>query len=111
MLLGITSLVLIFLPLLFQLIFGTISIFKPILFRFKVVSIINSILQIVFVITAFNIASYNFSKYFDQHPNSTRCAMPLVGLVMLSLLLTAALFAIIFIQYSIKKSKDKKTKS
>ena len=108
--LGITPLILIILPLLLQLIFGTIAIYKTILFRFKTISIINFILQILFAITSFCIASYNFSQYFDQHPNSTRCAMPLLGLVMLSVILTVALIVVMIIQYLLKRWKDKKAK-
>lgn len=105
--LGITPLILIILPLLFQLILGIITTNKTIPFRFRTLSIINFILQIVFVIIAFSLASYNFSQYFDENPNSSRCGMPLVGLMALSLLLTVTLIVVIFIQYLIKRWKYK----
>ena len=107
---GITPLILIILPLLFQLIFGTISLFRPLLFRFKTISVTNIILQIVFAIAAFTIASYNFSRYFDQHPHSPRCGMPILALMMVSLLLTVAVIVVILIQFLIKKWNHKKAK-
>ncbi|TDP00353.1 hypothetical protein [Flavobacterium sp. 245] len=108
--LGTTPLILIVLPLLFQLTFGTLAIFKPLLLKFKTVFIINIILQITFSILSFYIATQNFSKYLEQYPNSNRCGMAFVGLATLIILLAGALFTVIFIQYFIKKSKDRKVK-
>src|SRR3954465_8035561 len=105
---GITPLILIILPLLFQLILGTISLFRPALFRFKTISVTNIILQILFVISAFTIASNNFSRYFDQHPDSPRCGMPLLGLMIVSLLLTITVIVVILIQFLIKRWYHKK---
>lgn len=104
--LGITPLILIVLPLLFQIIFGTISIFKNYSFKFKTVFITNIVLQFVFAITSYCIASYNFSKYFEQHPNSPRCGMPFVGLIGLTFISTLILFVVIVIQYFIKRWKE-----
>lgn len=105
--LGQTPLVLIVLPVLFQLIFGTIAILKPSPLKFKTVFIVNIILEVILSITAFYIASHNFSRYIEQNPNSNRCAMAFVGLGTLVVLSALILFAIISIQYLIKKTRDK----
>jgi len=108
--LGTFPLILIVLPLLFQLLFGTMSLLRPILFPFKTVAVTSITLQIAFSIIGFSIASHNFSEYFDQHPNSTRCAMPLLGFATLSIFLAIVVIITIVIQFLIKKWKERKAK-
>lgn len=107
---GTTPLILIVLPLLFQLIFDTIAILKPIFLRFKAVLITNIVLQIVLSIVSFYIGSYNFSKYFEQNPTSTRCGMPLIGLATSIIFSALVLLIVIIIQYFVKRLLDRKTK-
>lgn len=95
------------LPLLAQLLLGTMAIYKVISVKFKLLSQVSFVLQIVFAILSFYIGSYNISKYFDQHPNATRCGMPLLALIMFSILLIIALIVVIAVQYLIKKYREK----
>lgn len=105
--LGIFYFFLMILPLLAQLLFGTMAIYKVIPVKFKILSQVNFILQIVFAILSFYIGSYNISKYFDQHPNTTRCGMPLLALIMFSILLVIGFVVILAIQYLIKMYREK----
>jgi predicted histidine transporter YuiF (NhaC family) len=90
--------ILIILPLLFQIIFGRKAIGGDIKLSFGTVCVISFLSQIIFTILAFNIIVYYLEK------NNNACGMPLVGLTMFSLLLTLILFITIIIQYRIKKS-------
>lgn len=105
---GITPLILAVLPLLLQLIFGTIAIFKSKPFQFKTVFLTNIVLQIVLGITSFYIANVNFSKYFDNNPDSIRCGMPLVGMMTLILFSAAMFFVVSLIQYLVKRLRERK---
>jgi len=90
--------ILIILPLLFQIIFGRKAIGGDIKLSFGTVCLISFLGQIIFTISAFNLIVYYLKK------NNNACGMPLVGLVMLSLLFTVILFITMFIQDRIKKS-------
>lgn len=104
--LGILSLILIFSPLLFQFIYGIKAIFKTTSVTFGKVSLLSLISQIVFSIAIFGVSYYNFSKYFDEHPNKTRCLTPIAGLAFVLVFFTIALLITIAIQYLIKKGKE-----
>lgn len=90
--------ILIILPLLFQIIFGRKAIGGDIKMSFGTICLISFLGQILFTILAFNIIVYYLEK------NNNACGMPLVGLVMFSLLFTLILLITVFIQYRIKKS-------
>ncbi|WP_269240294.1 hypothetical protein [Flavobacterium limnophilum] len=90
--------ILIILPLLFQIIFGRKAIGGDIKLSFGTICLISFFGQILFTILAFNLIVYYLEK------NNNACGMPLVGLVMFSLLFTLILSITIFIQYRIKKS-------
>lgn len=105
--LGTTPLILIILPLLFQIIIGRKAIGESISLKFGTVCFISFSAQLVLSIIAFYVASYNSNQYFEQHPDSFRCGMGTLGLVMLSLLLAIILIIVITIQYSIKRSYEK----
>ena len=96
-------LILIILPLLFQIIIGRKAIGETISLSFGTVCFISLILQIILSVISFFIASYNLNKYFEQNPNGFRCGMGVLGLIMTSLLLTLILIIVIVIQYYIKK--------
>lgn len=110
--LNIAPLILIILPVLFQLIVGSKIIFdkKTTKLNFRKISSISFISQIIFSIAAVFIANYNLSKYFDQHPNTTRCGMPFLGVIFGVVLLFIVLCFIIFLQFLIKKWRERKTK-
>ncbi|MNX40244.1 hypothetical protein D3C86_706250 [compost metagenome] len=108
---GILSLILIFSPLLFQFIYGTKAILKTTLMTFGKVSLISFILQLLFSSAIFGVAYYNFSKYFDEHPNKTRCLTPIAGLVFVLLFFAIALLITIVVQYFIKIGKENKLRS
>ena len=90
--------ILIIIPLLFQIIFGRKAIGGDIKWRFGTICLLIFFGQILLTILAFNIIVYYLEK------NNNACGMPLVGLVMFSLLFTLILLITIFIQYRIKKS-------
>ncbi len=104
---GTSPLILIILPLIFQLIFGRKAIAESISLKFRTVCLISFISQIVLSIMAFYVASYNFNQYLEQNPNSFRCGMGFLGLIVLSLLLTFILVVVVIIQYFIKRSYEK----
>ena len=89
--------ILIILPLLFQIIFGRKAIGGDIKWSFGTICLLSFFGQILFSILAFYIIAYYLQK------NNNACGMPLVGLVMFSLLFTVILLITIFIQYRIKK--------
>jgi hypothetical protein len=99
--------ILILLPLLFQLILGTKAIYKSTSLKFSTISWISFIAQLVFSFLAIYIVNYNFSKYFEEHPNVTRCGMPFLGFIMATLFFIVVLIVIIIIQFLIKKWRDK----
>jgi len=104
---GTAPLILIILPLLFQIIAGRKAIGETISLKFGTVCLISFFSQIVLSIIAFYVSSYNFNNFLEQNPNSFRCGMGFLGLVMLSLLLTFILVIVIIVQYKIKKSYEK----
>lgn len=91
-------LILIIIPLLFQIIFGRKAIGGDIKLSFGTVCLISLLGQILFTIFDFKIIVYYLEK------NHNACGMPLVGLIMFSLLFTVILFITILIQDRIRKS-------
>ncbi|QKJ63213.1 hypothetical protein [Flavobacterium sp. M31R6] len=92
--------ILIILPLLFQIIFGRKAIGGDIKLSFGAVCLISFLGQILLTIFAFKLIVYYLEK------NKNACGMPLVGLVMLSLLFSVILFITMLIQDRIKKSYE-----
>ena len=109
--LGLLSLILMILPLLFQFVYGTKAIRKTTSMTFGKVSLTSFILQIVFSSAIFGVSYYNFSKYFDEHPDKARCLTPIAGLLFLLLFLTILLLITIAVQYFIKAGKEDKVGS
>jgi hypothetical protein len=91
-------LILIIIPLLFQIIFGRKAIGGDIKLSFGTICFISFLSQILFTIFAFNIIVYYLEK------NHNACGMALVGLIMFSLLFTLILFITMLIQERIRKS-------
>lgn len=92
--------ILIMIPLFFQIIFGRKAIGGDIKLSFGTVCLISFLSQILLTVLAFKIIVYYLEK------NSNACGMPLVGLIMFSLLFTFFLFITMIIQDRIKKSYD-----
>lgn len=101
---GISPLILIILPLVFQIIFGRKAIAESITLEFGTVSMISIILQIALTIIAFIIASNNFQEQLQGQPY--RCGMGFIGIFMLSFLFSVILVIVIIVQYYIKKSYE-----
>ncbi|TPG32105.1 hypothetical protein [Flavobacterium pectinovorum] len=101
---GISPLVLIILPLFFQIIFGRKAIAESITLEFGTISMISIILQIALTIIAFIIASTNFEEPVNHH--GYRCGMGFIGIFMLSFLFSIILVIVIIVQYYIKKSYE-----
>ena len=91
-------LILIIIPLLFQIIFGRKAIGRDIKWSFGTICLISFLGQILSTIIAFNLIVHYLQK------NNNPCGMPLVGLIMVSLFFSFILFITIIIQYRIKKS-------
>ncbi|KQX15533.1 hypothetical protein ASC72_01240 [Flavobacterium sp. Root420] len=104
---GIIPLVLILSPLIFQLIFGRKAIVKSTTLEFGTVSLISIILQIVLTIIAYSVASYNYNKYFEEHPNTTRCGMGSLALFGFTILCFTILLLVMIIQYFVKRYYEK----
>ncbi len=109
--LEILPLILLALPVLFQLILGTKTIYKPSLFKFSSASWISFVSYILFSFIAYYIVDYNFSKQYEQYPNPIRCGMPLLGIVMASLFLLFILVLIIVCQFLIKRRRENRSKN
>jgi tellurite resistance protein TehA-like permease len=92
--------ILIILPLLFQIIFGRKAIGGDIKLSFGTICLISFLGQILLTILAFNLIVYYLEK------NNNACGMPLVGLIMFSLFFTLILIITMIIQYRIKKSYE-----
>lgn len=107
---GITPLVLIILPFLFQLIYGQKAISKTIPLKFRTVILISILLQIVLSIISFNLAIYNFTESVQDRLPS--CGMWMIGIYFVNLLSIIILLLIIIVQYFIKRSyaKNKQNK-
>lgn len=90
--------ILLILPLLFQIFFGTKALKKKIKLRFATVCLISFIAQILLTIFDFKLIEYLLEG------NNNACGMPLIGVLMLSLVLSLILFAIMIIQHFIRKS-------
>lgn len=99
-----STLILIILPLFFQIIFGRKAIAESITLEFGTISMISIILQIVLTIIAFLIASNNFEE--PHNGNTYRCGMGIIGIFMLSFLFSIILVIVIIVQYNIKKSYE-----
>lgn len=106
--LDVIPLLLLVLPILFQSILGTKTIYKPAFLKFSRISWISFIAYILFSFIAFYITEYNFSKKYEQYPNPARCGMPLLGIVLACFYLLFVLILIFLIQFFIKRWKDKK---
>ncbi|RYJ36536.1 hypothetical protein NU08_4467 [Flavobacterium anhuiense] len=109
--LEILPLILLALPVLFQLILGTKTIYKPASLKFSSASWISFVSFILFSFIAYYIVDYNFSKQYEQYPNPIRCGMPLLGIVMASLFLLFILILIIVSQFLIKRRKESRSKN
>lgn len=102
---GITPLILIVLPLLFQLTVGIKVIRDKFSLTLSNLSFISLVSQVVLTIASYKVASYNFNQYFEQHPNSTRCGMGFLGIIGFAVIFSIALILVIIIQYIIQRYK------
>lgn len=109
--LEILPLILLALPVLFQLILGTKTIYKPASLKFSSASWISFVSFILFSFIAYYIVDYNFSKQYEQYPNPIRCGMPLLGIVMASFFLLFILILIIVSQFLIKRRRENRSKN
>lgn len=102
---GISPLILIILPLFFQLIYGRKAIGETIPLKFGTVVLISILLQIILSIISFNIAAYNFTESLQGRLPS--CGMWILGIYFFNLLSIIILLVIIIVQYFIKRSYEK----
>ncbi|KIO52524.1 hypothetical protein [Flavobacterium hibernum] len=102
---GITPLILIILPFLFQLIYGQKAIGETIQLKFRTVVLISILMQIVLSIISFNLAIYNFTESLQGELPG--CGMWMIGIYFVNLLSIIILLVIIIVQYFIKRSYEK----
>ncbi|MBF4519301.1 hypothetical protein IRZ71_23385 [Flavobacterium sp. ANB] len=105
--LGILYLIVIILPILFQFVYGRKAIYKTTSMKFGTISLISFAAQIIFSIIYFYIANYNFSKHFEEHPNETKCGMPLLAALVSLAFLIVVLIVLIIIQYFVNRYRKK----
>jgi hypothetical protein len=103
---GILPLILIAIPLLFQIIIGRKSIGEDIKLKFGRVCLITLGLQILLSFIAFAIASYNFEQSLGGR--EYRCGMGLLGVFALIIIFSILILITILIQYFVKKSYERK---
>lgn len=98
---AISSLILIS-PLLIQIVVGSIIMSKKTKWNFDLLSIINIVLQVLFLFIAIKIVS------IDAEKQNMRCGMPQVAIFFLGVLSTIALVIVIGIQIGIRKYRNRK---
>lgn len=98
-------LILIVLPLLFQIIYGRKAIGEDIKLKFGTICLISVLSQIILSFIAFSIADYNFEKSFEG--KEYHCGMGILWIIVLAFFLTVFLLITMLIQYFIKRSYDK----
>lgn len=94
-------LLLILLPLVFQIIFGRKAIGEDIKLSFGAICLISFLSQIVLTFVSFFIMAKKL-----QNDNFV-CGLPLVGLIISSSFFTLILIVVMVIQYSIKRSYER----
>ena len=77
---------------------------------FRTVSLISFTGQILLSILYYSISYYNFSKYFEEHPDATRCGTGLAAAIFGLGFLLVILLAVIIIQYFVKIWMEKRNK-
>ena len=102
---GITPFILIFLPIIFQIIYGRKSIGEDIKLKLSQVCIISFLAQIILSIIAYQIASYNFYK--NLNGDKYHCGMGLLGIIGLDLIVTIFLLIVMIVQFFIWRSYRK----
>lgn len=102
---GLSSLILIILPLLFQIIAGRKAIGETISLKFGMVCLISFILQIVLSIASFYVTSYPYTQNLADR--EYRCGMWMLGWIVSCMFFFLLLFITIIIQYFIKRSYEK----
>ncbi len=101
----INPLILLVLPLVFQIIFGIRKIYESVKLNLTKVSVINFLLQILVSYLAFTIVSHNLR---DRSNGEIRCGLPLVGMIVFELLIFGVLLTIMLIQFLIRNRMRKK---
>lgn len=104
---GINPLLLLVLPMIFQIIFGRNFQYETIKLSFFKVSVISFLLQILVSYLAFQIVSHNLGSNAN---GEIHCGMPLLGLIFLELIFIIILVVTIIIQYFMKRWYHRNTK-
>ncbi len=104
---GITPFILLVIPLIIQIIWGTKSIHKTTSLKFVSISIITVLLQIPLSFLSVYIASENI----NANPEfQTRCGLIMLPIVAANFLAALLLLLTIVVQFFIKRFRDKKLK-
>ncbi|WPO79375.1 hypothetical protein [Flavobacterium sp. KACC 22761] len=97
-------LLLLALPMIFQIIFGRKAIGESIKLTFFKICLITILSQFISFIIAFKILS---NKLRAESNGQIHCGMPFVGLIGLEILITIIIVVIILVQYLIKRSYNR----
>lgn len=97
-------LLLLSLPIIFQIIFGRKAIAESIKLTLFKVCLISFLSQFIIFLIAFKLISSNLRS---EANGQIHCGMPFVGLIALEILIAIIIFIIILIQYSIKRNYDR----
>lgn len=103
---GIILILLLTLPLIFQIIYGRKVIYENIKLNLSNVCLISFFTQILFCFFAFKLLDY---KLRSESNGQFHCGMPFVGLVMVEFIFIIVLIIIMTVQYFIKKSYKRNT--
>lgn len=97
-------LLLLALPIIFQIIFGRKAIGESIKLTYFKVCLISFLSQFIIFFIAFKLLS---NKLQSESNGQIHCGMPFVGLITLEILIAIIIFIIILIQYLIKRNYDR----
>lgn len=97
-------LLLLALPIIFQITFGRKVIDESIKLTLFKVCLISFLSQFIIFFIAFKLISNNLRS---ESNGQIHCGMPFVGLIALEILIAIIIFVIILIQYSIKRNYDR----
>jgi hypothetical protein len=105
---GILLLLLLTLPLLFQIVFGRKAIYENVKLTLSEVCLISFCSQIIFYYFAFKLLDY---KLRSESNGQFHCGMPFVGLVVVEFFFIIVLIIIMAVQYFIRKSYNRNTEN
>ena len=103
---GISPFILLVIPFLIQIIWGTKAVLKTTDLKFSHISIVTVILQIPLSVLSVYIASENINANSEYQ---NRCGLVMLGIVAFNFLFAVLLLVTILVQFIVKRYRAKKT--